>query len=183
MTAVARAVVLSLGCSFVLGAKWQGLTIAPEHRCSVFDRKSDYPYRQPVELDIIARMGGRIYGPYTGRCFGSRYDTDIEHIVAVSEAHDSGLCAATRTIKKQFASDLRNLTLAGPRINRYKKKHLDAGEWLPQKNKCWFANQIIVVKQAYGLTVDQAEAAALQTILAQCDSTDMVMYACGNNKH
>ena len=39
-------------------------------------------------------MGGIIYGPYTGIWFGSTSETDIEHIVARSEAHDSGLCAA-----------------------------------------------------------------------------------------
>ena len=42
-------------------------------------------------------------------------ETDIEHIVATSEAHDSGLCAADRATRKQFAQDLRNLTLAPPR--------------------------------------------------------------------
>ena len=37
------------------------------------------------------RALGAVYGPYTGRCFGSTRDTDKEHIVATSEAHDSGL--------------------------------------------------------------------------------------------
>ena len=49
-----------------------------------------YPYSQSVEPQIVARMGGRIYGPYTGTTFSSTCDTDIEHIVAKSEAHDSG---------------------------------------------------------------------------------------------
>ena len=42
---------------------------------------------------IVARIG-KVYGPYSGRCFASRSETDIEHLVARSEAHDSGLCAA-----------------------------------------------------------------------------------------
>ena len=73
---------------------WRGLTVAPEHRCAPYDR-DDYPYPQSVERDIIARMGGRIYGPYTGTHFDSRRQTDIEHMVAASEAHDSGLCSAS----------------------------------------------------------------------------------------
>ena len=71
---------------------WRGLVVAPEQRCSPYDRKRDYPYPQSVERAIIRSLGG-IYGPYTGTCFSSARDTDIEHIVAVSEAHDSGLRA------------------------------------------------------------------------------------------
>ena len=57
-------------------------------------------------------MGGIVYGPYTGTWFDSTSETDIEHIVARSEAHDSGLCAADEATRRRFASDLLNLTLA-----------------------------------------------------------------------
>ena len=93
--------------------EWRGIRVAAENRCAPYDR-DDYPYSQSVELAIIAREGGNICSPYTNECFESRFDTDIEHIVAVSEAHDSGLCAVSATIKRQFSSDLRNLTLASP---------------------------------------------------------------------
>ena len=72
----------------------RGLTITPENRCSTYD-PDDYRYSQSVEPRIVASMGGTVYGPYTGRVFSSTRETDIEHIVARSEAHDSGLCAAT----------------------------------------------------------------------------------------
>ena len=68
---------------------WRGLTVTPEHRCSPYERKRDYPYSQSVEQDIVRQLGA-IYGPYTGTCFSSTTETDIEHIVATSEAHDSG---------------------------------------------------------------------------------------------
>ena len=82
---------------------WRGLTVAPEHRCSAYDRKRDYPYPQSVEQDIVRGLGA-VYGPYTGTCFSSTRDTDIEHIVATSEAHDSGLCAADRATRKRNLS-------------------------------------------------------------------------------
>ena len=69
---------------------WRGLTVAPEHRCAPYDKKRDYPYPQSVERDIVRELGA-VYGPYTGTCFASARETDIEHIVAASEAHDSGL--------------------------------------------------------------------------------------------
>ena len=97
---------------------WNGLEIKPEHRCSPYDKSSQYPYPQSVEDDIVRQMGGRVYGPYTGRFFKSDRQTDIEHIVAASEAHDSGLCAAPAHVKRAFSRDLLNLTLAAPKVNR-----------------------------------------------------------------
>lgn len=74
--------------------------------------------------------------PYTGRCFSDRRETDIEHIVALSEAHDSWLCAADAATRRRFASDMLNLTLAGPDVNRNRKKHHDAAQWMPSMNRC-----------------------------------------------
>ena len=153
---------------------WRGLTVAPEHRCAPYDR-DDYPYSQSVETRIIAGMGGRVYGPYTGRYFSSRRETDIEHMVATSEAHDSGLCGADAGTKRRFASDLLNLTLAAPAVNRHQKSGKNPGEWMPRTNRCWFAGRVVAVKRKYGLTVDAREARALQGVLSGCRSTEMVM--------
>ena len=155
---------------------WGGLVIAPEHRCTPYDR-DDYPYSQSVEAEIVADMGGRIYGPYTGRYFLSTRRTDIEHIVAVSEGHDSGLCDADQTVRRRFASDLLNLTLAAPEVNRCSgagKCAHDAADWLPDVNKCWFVSRVIAVKFKYSLTVDRDEAFALQRVLSDCTTTDIV---------
>lgn len=156
---------------------WRGLVVAPEHRCSPYERKRDYPYPQSVERAIIRNLGA-VYGPYTGTCFSSARDTDIEHVVAVSEAHDSGLCAANRATRARFARDLRNLTLASPAVNRHEKRGKDAGEWLPDRNRCWFAARVLDVKRAYGLTVDQREAAALERVLRSCENTRMEPKVC-----
>ncbi len=155
---------------------WNGLTVAPEHRCSPYDR-ADYPYSRSVEREIVAAMGGRVYGPYTGRHFRSMSETDIEHIVAVSEAHDSGLCAAGPDTRRRFASDLLNLTLATPEVNRCggagKCAH-DPADWLPPMNRCWFAARVVDVKRKYRLTVDRREAVALHRVFSACASTALV---------
>ena len=156
---------------------WRGLTVAPEYRCSAYDKKADYPYPQSVEREIVRELGA-VYGPYTGTCFSSTRQTDIEHIVAASEAHDSGLCAADRATRKRFAKDLRNLTLASPQVNRHQKSGKDAGEWIPDRNRCWFAGRVLEVKLVYGLTVDPREAAALEQILHGCANTDMEPMVC-----
>lgn len=107
-------------------ATWRGIVIAPEHRCSEYD-PDDYHYSPSVEPRIVEAQGG-IYGPYTGTWFDSIRETDIEHIVARSEAHDSGLCSADPNTKDEFASDLLNLTLASPSVNRHQKSDKDAAE-------------------------------------------------------
>ena len=137
---------------------WRGLIIAPEHRCSPYDR-ADYRYPPSIEAQIVAALGGIVYGPYTGRIFTDTRQTDIEHIVAVSEAHDSGLCAASAELRRRFATDLLNLTLAAPAVNRCAtgaKCAFDAAEWLPPVNRCWFAARVVAVRQKYRLSVERA---------------------------
>ena len=119
-----------------------------------------------------------MYGPYTGTCFSSPRETDIEHVVATSEAHDSGLCVADAATRRAFARDPRNLTLASPTVNRHRKSGKDAGEWLPARNACWFAGRVVAVKRAYGLTVDQREAEALEAVLSECESVALEPLVC-----
>ena len=157
-------------------ALWRGITVAPEERCSDYDA-DDYHYSPSAEPRIADAQGG-IYGPYTGTWFDSIRDTDIEHIVARSEAHDSGLCAAeSRHHGTEFASDLMNLTLASPSVNRHQKSGYDAAEWLPELNQCWYVDRIIQVRLEYLLSIDRAEAEAIDTVLAGCESTEMVVLA------
>ena len=105
--------------------------------------------------------------PHTKKVFDSLSETDIEHIVAVSEAHDSGLCAADKETRRAFSSDLENLTLADPHVNRYEKAGNDAAEWLPEYSLLWYVMTVIHVKQKYDLTVDRAEKEALSGVLAE----------------
>ena len=55
------------------------------------------------------------------------------------------------------------------------KSGKDAGEWLPRRNRCWFATRVVAVKRKYGLTVDAREARALESVLSGCASTEMVV--------
>ena len=96
-------------------------------------------------------------------------------MVATSETHDSGLCAADAGTKRRFASDLLNLTLAARAVNRHQKSGKDAGEWMPRMNRCWFGGRVVAVKRKYGLTVDPREARALEGVLSGCASTEMVV--------
>ena len=149
---------------------WMGLEIAPEDRCSEYNRERDYRYSQSLEPQILEQMGGEIRCRYTGQVYDTLSETDIEHVVATSEAHDSGLCAADSETRRTFASDFDNLTLADPQVNRYEKGAKDAAEWLPELNRLWFVETVIKVKKKYGLTVDRAEMEALAGVLAEVET-------------
>ena len=157
---------------------WCGMKIAPEDRCSIYDRKKDYRYPASIEWDILGakQMGfeadkkGNLNKPWPseyqhGVSFTSLKQTDIEHRVPCAEAHDSGLCDRDQATRRQFANDLENLTLAHPRLNRYQKRDKDPGEWLPEKNRMAYAMSWIHIKRKYRLTVDEQEIVGLKKAL------------------
>ena len=77
--AVASTLLAALVCASPAPAEtYRGLTIAPERRCTPYS-SDDYPYPQSVEAQIVADLGGAIYGPYTGTTSSTTRDTDIEH--------------------------------------------------------------------------------------------------------
>ena len=154
----------SLLCASELDTEpsWRGLVVADELTCRSYDRKRDY---LNIEEAVIARQG--MASLYTGKTFDGPRDSEVDHIVALREAHDSGLCEADRALRHQFAHDLGNLTLASPRVNRQKGAR-DAAAWLPEVNQCWFAETVIRIKLKYGLTVDRQEVRALAAALATC---------------
>ncbi|MCY3852198.1 MAG: excalibur calcium-binding domain-containing protein [Gammaproteobacteria bacterium] len=166
----------SLHIPTVSAETWRGLIVEPEYRCSPY-RSGDYSYPQSVEPKIVAELG-KIYSPYTGQCFDNIRQTDIEHIVARSEAHDSGLCRADIATRKRFSSDPLNLTLASPRLNRCQKRAYDAVKWMPLINRCWFANRVLQVRLKYGLNIDRREAEALEQVLSTCTTTEIEMSSC-----
>ena len=93
------------------------------------------------------------------------------------KAHTSGMRLADAETKQTFAGDLLNLTLAAPEVNRGKGA-LDAFDWLPEMNRCRFADRVLQVRLKYGMTVDRDEAQALELVLAGCESTEVVKPEC-----
>ena len=79
--------------------------------------------------------------------------------------------------RERFASDLLNLTLANPAVNRQQKGAYDVAAWLPDLNQCWYVDRVVQVRLKYSLTVDQREADALDEVMAGCASVEMVITA------
>ena len=161
-------VILFAASQLGLAEGWCGLKVEPEKSCSTYDRR-DYSYPASIERRIAEREGylvdraGKInrpyHLPYTADvvCEERSAILDIEHRVACREAHDSGLCAATRATRRAFARDLDNLTLSLPSVNRWDKSDKDAADWIPEINRREFAEAVVLTKRKYGLSVDAAE--------------------------
>lgn len=145
---------------------WRGIELAEEDRCSPYDR-GDYRWRGPVAAirqELLERDGGADL--YAGAPAAGRLDVD--HVVAVSEAHDSGLCARETADRREFANWRRNLVATSASINRSKGGR-DAAEWRPEHGRCWWARTNVETRRFWGLTIDAAEAAALDEVLAECE--------------
>ena len=148
---------------------WMGLPVCEEGTRIDYDRDAFGSAYSSLEDEIIERLpksGGQVYTPYTCKLFDIRADgtaaTDIEHIVALAEAYDSGLAESQF---RTFAGDIDNLTIADPAVNRDQKSDRDAGEWRPPQNSGWFATRVVAVKQKYGLAVNPSERDALESML------------------
>ena len=161
----------------LMGASLSDLKVEPEHRCAPYSAKN-YSYNSKLDKKFVEGFGyvvdkdgkldrGFPSSYYHGISFRFLQDMDIEHVVARSEGHDSGLCAYPDRWK-EFAGDMENITVAAEHPNRTLKKDRDPSSWLPEIRQCEYARQWIDVKAKYGLTIDQAEHDALANVLEGC---------------
>ena len=161
---------------------WMGLPVCEESERVGYDRNAFGSGYSSLEDEIIRdlpKSGGQVYTPYMCALYAIRDDgtaaTDIEHIIALAEAYDSGLPEARF---RAFAGDLDNLTIAVPAVNRDQKSDRDAGEWAPPENRGWFASRVVAVKQKYSLSVDPTERDALDNMLFSDPSREVT---CGGS--
>ena len=102
----------------------------------------------------------------TGRGF------DIDHLVPLKEAWDSGAHGWDAQTRERFANDLgyeHSLVAVSAGSNRSKGAQDPTG-WLPpeRSQRCWYAAAWINVKARWDLSVDPAEADTLRNILSGC---------------
>ena len=117
-------------------------------------------------------LGGALADPYSGKnidfVFGASL-VDIDHVVALSNAWQTGAFQFTDEIRLQFANDPLNLLAVSASLNRQKGDG-DAATWLPptKSYRCQYVARQIAVKKKYGLWVTKPEKVAMTTLLAKC---------------
>lgn len=100
---------------------------------------------------------------YDGRVHTAASGLDIDHMVPLAEAWDSGAKKWNADTRKRFANDLgdhRSLVAVTNSVNRSKSDR-DPAQWLPTKNRCRYISHWTAVKVRWRLNVDKREKRAL----------------------
>ena len=119
--------------------------------------------------------GGRWYSYYDGVSQTSASTLDIDHVVPLAEAWDSGARSWTADRREAYANDLGDShTLVGvtASLNRSKGDQ-DVAEWLPPINDCRYIKDWVTAKIRWGLSQDAAEQGALRDIAAGCADSSL----------
>jgi hypothetical protein len=127
--------------------------------------------RIPVVLssDGCTVLSGAWEDPYTGYTLTDPSSLDIDHVVPLKEAHESGAWTWGSEQKRAYANDLANsMSLIGVlnSANRSKSDR-DPANWMPPNElyHCEYIKSWVVVKELYGLSMDSAELVAINNIL------------------
>jgi hypothetical protein len=99
----------------------------------------------------------------------SSMEVQIDHVVALSNAWQTGAFKLTADQRKALSNDPLNLFAVKGRLNSQKGDG-DAATWLPplKSFRCSYVTQQIAVKAKYSLWVTAPEKAAMVSILAKC---------------
>lgn len=97
-------------------------------------------------------------------------DVDIDHMVPLKEAWDSGAHAWDDATRERYANDLgdrRSLVAVTDNENQSKSDR-DPAEWLPDFEVCRYVAEWTAVKTRWDLTVDRTEKSTLRQLARDC---------------
>jgi hypothetical protein len=117
-------------------------------------------------------QSGTWVDPYTGVTYTDPSELDIDHLVALKEAHDSGGSYWPDSRKQAFANDFGNLIAVSASANR-SKSNRDPLNWLPPnpESRCGFIAHWVEVKQAWALAMPQCK--EIQALLDRCAAGEL----------
>jgi hypothetical protein len=128
----------------------------------------------PARTDpaTCAVLAGQWTSVYDGVMTDDPRALEIDHVVALGEAWDSGASAWDANRRRAFANDLDEpaALVAVTSATNQAKGDSDPAQWRPPRPEagCGFARDWVTVKLRWDLSADEAEAAALRDMLAAC---------------
>jgi Protein of unknown function (DUF1524) len=122
-------------------------------------------------------FGGSWLSFYDGLAFTDPSKLDIDHMVPLAEAWDSGASTWSAERREAYANDLGvpwALIAVSASANRSKGDR-DPAEWMPPaaSAECPYLADWLAVKVRWQLAVDPTERAALNRMIADCPNTTM----------
>lgn len=119
-------------------------------------------------------LTGTLADPYTGKTIdfvrgATSSEVQIDHVVALSDAWQTGAQQLSVDQRTAFANDPANLLAVDGPANQ-QKSDSDAASWLPANKayRCTYVSKQIAVKASYGLWVTKAERDAMERVLGNC---------------
>ncbi|MFB7235003.1 HNH endonuclease family protein [Streptomyces sp. NPDC056269] len=134
---------------------------------------------EAVEVPAVASgcklSGGLWKSYYDGQEVNDPAKLDIDHMVPLAEAWDSGAAEWTAARREAYANDQEaaiSLVAVTARSNRAKADR-DPAEWMPPlpEAHCRYVGEWTATKLRWGLAADQAEADALKVYAEACETT------------
>ncbi|MCX4682713.1 HNH endonuclease family protein [Kitasatospora purpeofusca] len=119
-----------------------------------------------------AITGGAWFSPYDDLAVVDSGALDVDHMVPLAEAWDSGAFAWSPKEREAYANDLgdpRSLIAVSARSNR-SKADKDVADWMPPAAHyaCTYLTDWTTVKTRWSLTADPREKTALTRLAATC---------------
>ena len=121
--------------------------------------------------------GGRWFSYYDRVSWTDSGRIDIDHMVPLAEAWDSGARNWTTAQRQSYANDLgdsRTLVGVTDTVNQAKGDQ-DPTTWMPTYDKCRYLREWVAVKLRWRLTVDSAEKSKLQSIAGGCTNSTITI--------
>lgn len=121
--------------------------------------------------------GGRWFSYYDRVSWTDPGRIDIDHMVPLAEAWDSGARNWTAAQRQAYANDLgdyRSLVGVTDTVNQAKGDQ-DVGQWLPTFSRCRYLREFVAVKIRWRLSVNSAEKSAMQDLAAGCSNVTITV--------
>lgn len=133
----------------------------------------------PTVGSSCSLTGGAWYSYYDGETWTATSDLDIDHMVPLAEAWDSGARNWTAAQREAYANDIgdaRPLAAVTDNVNQSKSDQ-DPAEWMPSLTSvhCRYITEWVATKTRWGLSADTAEKAALTSYAAACTNSTVTV--------
>lgn len=138
----------------------------------------------PAQVDPFGCrvVAGDWLSPFDGVTWDNPADVDIDHVVALKEAWDSGAWAWSPSQRRAFANDLtdrRTLRAVTDNVNQ-SKGDKDPSNWMPPLQSAWcpYLADWIAIKARWQLSMDESEAGRIRNLLMrQCAGLRIDLWA------
>ena len=127
----------------------------------------------PAQVDPFGCrvVAGDWVSPYDGATWDDPSDVDIDHVVALKEAWDSGAWSWNAAQRRAFANDVtdrRTLRAVTDEVNQ-SKADKDPSNWMPPllSARCTYLADWVAIKARWQLSMDESEFGRIRNLLTR----------------